>query len=672
MLRLRRFLSLWLLGGTLVSAMLVMVNLLLLQTMAPSEMLTWNAYLSLGMLTMGAIAIPATIGAYHWLQHHVITPLKQYERALATVRHGNLEPALKLDSTFTEIGVLGECVNLVMAHVRDLTTTLQHDNHLSRISFGALLSVVEDSVHLNQQLQAMTAELEASRQQYQRLTEAVPTFVWTSDPDGFITYTSPQIMAFTGAESEDLLGEKWLVFVHPEDLVRLNTSKRRSLETQEPYEAEFRLWEAQTASYRWFLSRATPFRDAYGTVTHWYGTTTDIHTTKETQQALRDSESRYRTLVDVLAEGVFLSDRNGCYHKLNASAEQILGLDTEALRRYRTLPPGWQWLRPDGSPLPEAERPDLLALSRGIPQLSLMVGLDAPQRERRWILHNSLPLTREGEALPYAAVTSMTDVTARIQAEERLKRSLDELECANAQLRNLDRYKDQFLSSVSHELRGPLSLISGFGSMLSEELAGPLSDTQREYVWGVMDAAESLTALVNDLLDLGAIQAGRFTIHRHVFCFEDLLASVAIKHGILAETKGQTLTFDAPPDLPELYADAQRLRQILSNLLTNALKYTPEGGRIHVRAWQESETLRCEVTDTGIGISPSDQQKLFGRFIQVHQTNVTPYRGAGLGLSIVKALVEAHGGEIGVRSRLGTGSTFWFTLPFGVAPTAEA
>lgn len=668
---LKRFIGVWLFGTAMVSAMMVMVNLIRLQGADRPMASPWEALLSLVMLGMGSTLLLASIGAYHWLNRHVIAPLKQYERALATVQQGNLDMTVRVGSAFAEIAVLGEQVNLVMAHLRGLTDTLRRDNHLVHRSFAALLNVVEDSETLNLQLTAMTSELAASQRQYRKLVEAFPVLAWTATPDGKLDYVNPQVAAFSGELSEALHGDGWCTILHPQDRAPTSARWAESLRTGAPYECEFRIWEAESQSYRWFLNRAIALKSANGSIIRWLGTSTNIHAAKEAQQALQVSESRYRTLVAALAQGVVITDRDGRYQELNASAERIIGLRAEELVLQSNLPKGWQLVRPDGSPLPDEERPELLALRSGIPQLGVMLGLDSPQTERRWLLYNSLPLAREGESSPYAVVTSFTDITERICIEEHLKHSLDELERVNAQLLNHDRYKDLFLSSVSHELRGPLSLITGYSSLLREDIAGPLTDSQREYVWGILEAAESLTDLVDDLLDLGAIQAGRFALHPHFFHIGDLLASAVLKHKVLAEAKRQTLSFEASPDLPVIHADAQRVRQILSNLITNALKYTPEEGQIRVQAYREGGTLRCEVTDTGIGIAPGDQEKLFGRFIQVHQADVRKYRGAGLGLSIVKALVEAHGGEVGVRSQLGSGSTFWFTLPLAIAPPSQ-
>jgi PAS domain S-box-containing protein len=515
----------------------------------------------------------------------------------------------------------------------------------------------------NSQPEGLAQDLATNPQRYRLLAQTLPVFIWTAKPDGSLSYANPQLAEYTGHPHESLLGKAWQRIIHPEDLLRVEARWQESLQTGTPYECEFRIWSEKQGRYRWFLHRANPCRDERGAIVRWLGCGTDIDDQKRSQQALQVSESRFRTLLSSLAEGVTLTDAAGRYAVLNPSAERILGLSADELACHADLPANWRIVRADGSPMPNKERPDLIALRTGTPQLGVVIGIVPPDRDRYWISCNSTPLFQEGTPQPYGVVTSFTDITQRLETEARLKRSHDELERANEQLRNLDHYKDEFLSSVSHELRGPLSLITGYASMLSESNLDMLTDAQREFLYAIVNSTENLAALVDDLLDFGAIKAGRFTLHTHTFGFAEVMEAVVLRHAILAEEKKQSFTCEPTPDLPEIVADAQRIRQILGNLLSNAIKYTPEGGHITVRAWTANDSIYCEVEDDGAGIAPDDQKKLFNRFSQLDPGRRSKYRSSGLGLSIAKALVEAHGGTIGVKSQFGSGSTFWFTIP---------
>lgn len=247
------------------------------------------------------------------------------------------------------------------------------------------------------------------------------------------------------------------------------------------------------------------------------------------------------------------------------------------------------------------------------------------------------------------------DITERMKAEE-AQRQVE----AMAQMQAL---KDRFLGILSHELRTPLNSILGFGSVLEDGVAGPLTEEQRRYVGRILGSTEVLLSLINDLLDMSRIQAGEFQLTPEPMDFRQA-ATQALEHlAPLIEQKGHKLEDLIPDSLPQVQADPQRVRQVLTNLVNNAIKFTPDGGTITVKASVEGEGLRCEVRDTGIGISEHQICRLFKPFGQLDCSTNKQVKGTGLGLSISKALVEANGGAIGVESELGKGSTFWFTLP---------
>lgn len=225
------------------------------------------------------------------------------------------------------------------------------------------------------------------------------------------------------------------------------------------------------------------------------------------------------------------------------------------------------------------------------------------------------------------------------------------------------RVKDEFLSIISHELRTPLNSITGFGSILEAGIAGDLNETQLRYVKHLLEGADLLLALVNDLLDMSSLQAGRFSLNRGPVRLENVARTVKDRLSILAERRKIELTLEIAGTLPEICADAQRLEQVLVNLVGNALKFTAEGGRVVVSAGCEGNELFCAVRDTGIGIARADLPRLFNRFEQIGRHSNRQAGGSGLGLSISKALIEAHGGTIGVVSQPGEGSVFWFRVP---------
>ncbi len=238
-------------------------------------------------------------------------------------------------------------------------------------------------------------------------------------------------------------------------------------------------------------------------------------------------------------------------------------------------------------------------------------------------------------------------------------------------LEKLDKMKAEFISIATHELKTPINVISGYTELIEEQIYGPLSDQQRQALQTIRDQTQVLTRLVNQLLDVSRLEAGGLQLEMNDVLIEDLLASLERAFGILAKRKNITLTFEVDPNVPPtITADPDRLRdQVLGNLLTNALKFTPEGGQIRVGVWADRELLHIEVTDSGVGIPPDQLDLVFDKFYQIGQQARS--KGAGLGLAIAREIVEAHGGRIAVDSSENVGTTFRIELPLNLQHTVS-
>lgn len=230
------------------------------------------------------------------------------------------------------------------------------------------------------------------------------------------------------------------------------------------------------------------------------------------------------------------------------------------------------------------------------------------------------------------------------------------------------RFKSKFLASMSHELRTPLNAIIGFSELMLREIPGPLQPKQRDYVENVSSSGKHLLDLINDVLDLSKIEAGRMELKRKKTSIEALFDTLSGICQPLANKKGIELSFDVAAGMPLVNADPTRLKQIMYNLLSNAIKFTPADGQVDVSASEQSGTMTLRITDTGVGISKADQSRLFREFEQLEPgQNVTNEEGTGLGLALVKRLVDMHDGSIEVDSALGAGSTFRIHLPVNSA-----
>lgn len=246
--------------------------------------------------------------------------------------------------------------------------------------------------------------------------------------------------------------------------------------------------------------------------------------------------------------------------------------------------------------------------------------------------------------------------------EEKVQERTRSLVEMHRQLQEADRHKSQFLATTSHELRTPLTAVIGFAEELADESAGPLHPLQKRYVANVLTSARHLLGLINDLLDLSKIEAGRMTLRPTAVDLEPLMETVASMVDGMARLQGITLTFAIPQGIA-VQADRERLQQVLLNLVANALKFTPQGGSVTIAAERIGSEARLSVTDTGIGIPPEDQERIFREFEQVDSSLTRRREGTGLGLPLSRRLVALMGGRIGVQSQPGKGSCFWFTLP---------
>jgi signal transduction histidine kinase len=248
-----------------------------------------------------------------------------------------------------------------------------------------------------------------------------------------------------------------------------------------------------------------------------------------------------------------------------------------------------------------------------------------------------------------------------VRINEELLSANRQLEMRNREVERASKFKDQFLSTMSHELRTPLQIVLAFCEILLEDGSGPLSDPQRKGVDAIERAGQHLLRLTNDILDLSQIEAGRLKLILENTPLGSIVSEVAASLMPLAERKSQTLLYEVGPELV-VQADQTRLRQVLTNLIGNAIKFTPEDGSVEVRACRIGDHVRVEVQDSGPGIPAHEVQRIFEAFYRL-QRNQEKIEGTGLGLAITHRLVEMHGGRLDVESHPGAGSCFYFTLP---------
>jgi signal transduction histidine kinase len=262
------------------------------------------------------------------------------------------------------------------------------------------------------------------------------------------------------------------------------------------------------------------------------------------------------------------------------------------------------------------------------------------------------------------AMTVSTPEARVAMLEAQLKEAIVEI----AELRARDALKTQFLANISHDLRTPLTAVITHGEILRDGILGDLSPRQMESVRGIISGGRQLLNQVGEILTYARGAANQLTLVPTRFAIREVLDQVNALNAPLVKKKRLTLAVDAAPDLPQIMADREKIAHVVANLLGNAIEFTPAGGRVWVRASrapnEHVESLLVEVGDTGVGIASEHHDLIFREFAQVDATPSRPHHGTGLGLTIARKLVELHGGRIWVESQLGTGSRFYFIVPF--------
>jgi PAS domain S-box-containing protein len=376
---------------------------------------------------------------------------------------------------------------------------------------------------------------------------------------------------------------------------------------------------------------------------------------------------RFRDLLEAAPDGIIEVDRDGTIVLLNAAAEKMFGYPREELLGVliEVLVPDSLKHRHHEHRNSYAENPvtrpmgiglELFAQRKDGSQFPVEISLSpirSPQGSRVIAIVRDITTHRQAEA----RISGMRqEFTAELEAKNQ------QLEARNREVESANRLKSEFLASMSHELRTPLHTIIGFADLLGEELKGALNSDQKRFVKHIQQDFRHLLELINDILDLSKIESGRLELNPELFRAVDAIAEAMAGLRPLAEKKQIRIIEALEPDL-KVSADRLRFKEILYNLVSNAIKFTPEKGQITIECSEKPESLFFAVTDSGIGIDPAAHQAIFDKFYQLGSTTRGVREGTGLGLTITKNLVEMHGGRIWVESTPGQGSRFQFVLP---------
>lgn len=374
----------------------------------------------------------------------------------------------------------------------------------------------------------------------------------------------------------------------------------------------------------------------------------DITERKLAEKEVAEDAWRLNRVIERVTDGITVSDTNGHFEIFNSKMEEITGYTIDEANNAEDFS---ALIYPDPS-----ER------SRAVGGI------------REIISHDGYREVETSITAKDGAQKTLSVSTSRIHYKNRdmflsvwhditeRKRAALELEMKNIELQRLDKLKSDFVSTVSHELRTPLSITKEGISLVLDGIPGEINEKQRDVLGTAKNNIDRLARIISDLLDISKIEAGHFILKKETLDMRDLARHAASSFMSKAKLKGLELEVRLPDGSLELRADADRMMQVLTNLVDNAIKFT-EKGRVGIEAMLEADRIVCAIYDTGMGISKDNMPNVFGKFQQFNRAPGSGEKGAGLGLSIAKGIVEAHGGKIWVESEPGKGTTFKFTLP---------
>ena len=499
-------------------------------------------------------------------------------------------------------------------------------------------------------VRAWESRLRESEERFRTLADQAPVLIWMSGPDASCNYVNAEWLRFTGRPLEQELGVGWSEDVHPEDYARSQETYTRSFADRSPFLMEYRL-RRHDGEYRWLSDHGSPRYLADGTFAGYVGICTDVTETHRAREVLEHERSILGESIAQAPIAMALLDTDMRYLAWSRKWLKDYGLgdrDIRGLSHYEVfpdIPDRWKALHQRALAGEALECPDDL-FERGTGESTHL----------RWAIH---PWRRTDGTL--GGMVMVTDV-------------IDDLVRARQQALDSARLKSEFLASMSHEIRTPMNGVIGMTGLL---LSTELTEDQRDCAETIRSSAEGLLTIINDILDVSKIEAGKLSIEVAPF---DLLRACEDVADLLmprVQEKGLELIVRVPPGVPRhVIGDAGRVRQVLTNLVGNAVKFT-ERGQVMIElagepAVEGRALIRFTVSDTGIGIPREKQDAVFEQFTQADASTTRRYGGSGLGLTISRQLVRLMGGSIGVQSEPGQGSTVWFTLPFPLAGAGGA
>lgn len=588
----------------------------------------------------------ARIGSWEWNVIDGSVTWSDETYRLFGLSPGEIEPSLDRYMEFVHPDDQG-LVRRTIQHTLETGEPFRYDQHIVRadgverimFSTGALVrdaagrpllmsGTTQDVTHLRVTDDARRR----TEARFRSFVEATNEWIWTSDLHGVATYSNPALRSLLGYDPGELVGHPWKEILHPDDAVEVMEGIRQLAAAKEGWSGWVHRWRHKDGSYRFLESNAVPMHGHGGEIVGYCGASRDVTARREAEDALRLSDERFHLAARATHDVLWDWDLASQAMWVNEGFGALLGAGHAARPRDQ-----WgEWIHPDEASAVTGSLQAFLASDEETWQ--------ADYRLRRldgswlWILERGLVI-RCQDGSPRRMLGSMMDITDRKESEG---------------------MKSEFVAMVSHQLRTPLSGMSWMLE-LAAEVDGMPADAAR-YIQAARDSGQRLVLLVNDLLDITRLESGRTGAMPQPVLLADLTRSVIDELRMPAADRRQDLGMMASA-VPPVLADMQLIRQAITNLLSNAIKYTPAGGRITVALQEAGGMVRWSVQDDGIGIPRRAMGHLFEKFYRAENAAGLEAEGTGLGLHLVRLIIEDAGGRVWCESEEGRGSMFAFSLP---------
>jgi PAS domain S-box-containing protein/excisionase family DNA binding protein len=492
--------------------------------------------------------------------------------------------------------------------------------------------------HLNKRIKNLESLIK-DEHYFQNIADLMPQIVWTAKPNGEVDYYNKRWEEFTGIKTTDGHKWGWKPAVHPEDAKITAITWENSIKTEKVYEIEHRILRGD-GTYRWLLSRGIPIKNEKGKIVKWYGTATDIHEQKSVEEQLRKTqEEKNETLafLDSLLTnapiGFAFFDTNHKFIKVNPFIAKINGFTAQ-----EHIGQPVEKILPINGKKVASVLDKVVKTGKSVYEIetSEIIPTD-PGKNHYWLV-NFYPIFNENKKVKFIG-SVVVDITER---------------------KKMEQQKDDFMGIVSHELKTPVTSLKAFCQILEKKFKNIGDEKSANLLSKMNGQLDKLTGLISDLLDVTKIESGKMEYKKETFSFDELVEEVVEemqrttnKQKIII--KGKTKT--------NIISDKEKIDQVITNFLSNAIKYAPDSNKIIVKSSVIQKDIKLEVQDFGIGIPKDKQALVFDRFYRVKGENYDNKPGTGLGLYVSSQIINHLGGKIGLKSIQNQGATFYFTLP---------